>query len=113
MKSKIGVPASFFIGFSTIGAATTRQRRPSRGTTSSVSTPHTQIQRPSGQKKEVPVLGLPRLRKIFLSSDGKNIRQNLLVIPTAFAEQMKALRDKGYYFTRSIVSPFSPWYQLA
>jgi hypothetical protein len=26
---------------------------------------------------------------------------------------MKALRDKGYYFTRSIVSPFSPWYQLA
>jgi peptidoglycan/xylan/chitin deacetylase (PgdA/CDA1 family) len=45
-------------------------------------------------KKEVPVLCYHRIRKI-LSSDGKNMK-TYSVSPTAFAEQMKALRDKGY-----------------
>jgi hypothetical protein len=55
-------------------------------------TPDTETLLPS--KKEVPVLCYHRIRKI-LSSDGENMK-TYSVNPTAFAEQMKALRDNGY-----------------
>lgn len=45
-------------------------------------------------KKEVPVLCYHRIRN-SLSSDGENMK-TYSVTPTAFAEQMKALRDNGY-----------------